>query len=75
MCKIFKKIIFGTFLLLPYLVRPMCSNISMHTDFIVHAESTIFLPNRGERVCIYFYAQDFPKTTIFPKRTHCCVAP
>ena len=33
------------FLLLLVLVKPICSNISVHTDFVVHAKLSMFWPN------------------------------
>ena len=45
------------------LLRPICSNKSMHTEFDVHAKCIIFLLNRGVRVYFDLYSLYFPNGT------------
>ena len=55
--------------LLLVLFRPICLNISMHTDFVVHAKGTTFWLNIGVREYSEMYVPHFCKNTYFKKKT------
>ena len=55
------------------LFRPICSNISIHTHFVVHSKCTILRLNRGVREYLKCICRIFKKNTVFSQKGHIIV--